>query len=308
MNSIPKPTAKKVLVKSQFQCCICQKDDIQIHHLDFNRENNEISNLAVLCTYHHNLAHRKGGNSRELTEEIIREFRRMHESLLEEKRKAQIAVTDKKIDSISESDIINGAITAKIILEIEELRFGLFEMSWKQKAKSIDKLWCFNTHMNSRIRIEILSFLLEIAEGTRSGMTREVADSVESAIFEFFPAYKNIHISLDQNSLFGGICVKIGYAICYDGIFHLRDSVITQSGLKILKLTHNSACRNKNEKLKSLVQEAYDNLENRFRSASDVDYSSAENLVGIFRDDLSNLHTTHPLLSEDLRKLHSQSL
>ena len=36
-------------------CCICRTKgkDVQIHHIDYNKNNNDISNLAVLCLDDH---------------------------------------------------------------------------------------------------------------------------------------------------------------------------------------------------------------------------------------------------------------
>lgn len=57
---IPESTQAEVLVQSRRRCCICfglKRDDEvkkgQIAHLDGNRNNNKIENLAFLCFDHH---------------------------------------------------------------------------------------------------------------------------------------------------------------------------------------------------------------------------------------------------------------
>ena len=59
-KSIPREVVDAVLVSSRRRCCICFGLDRdtelktgQIAHLDGNRDNNQIDNLAFLCLHHH---------------------------------------------------------------------------------------------------------------------------------------------------------------------------------------------------------------------------------------------------------------
>ncbi len=46
-------------------CSVCRfKEIVEIHHKDFNRNNNDISNLIVLCPNHHRIAHMNNNNSK----------------------------------------------------------------------------------------------------------------------------------------------------------------------------------------------------------------------------------------------------
>jgi len=58
---IPAEVRRQVMTEAG-HCCIvqhCPEHIVEIHHIDENRENNDPSNLAVLCDKHHKLAHNK---------------------------------------------------------------------------------------------------------------------------------------------------------------------------------------------------------------------------------------------------------
>ena len=50
---IPDSVRIQVLLANRHACCLCQRIDVQIHHIDGNASNNDHSNLAVLCLLHH---------------------------------------------------------------------------------------------------------------------------------------------------------------------------------------------------------------------------------------------------------------
>ncbi len=81
---LSKPIEYDVLYASQFRCCICGSSRVQIHHIDFDRTNNDPKNLAVLCTPHHNDAHTTSTVTKNLTPAHIRKAKKQWESLLAE--------------------------------------------------------------------------------------------------------------------------------------------------------------------------------------------------------------------------------
>lgn len=44
----------------EYRCALCGNVNIRnhVHHLDFNRDNNNAFNFAVLCDYHHKVVHK----------------------------------------------------------------------------------------------------------------------------------------------------------------------------------------------------------------------------------------------------------
>lgn len=73
-KSIPQKLRDEILQKCNNQCCICQKDGIQIHHIDGNASNNDEENLAPLCPNHHDEA----GLNRQLGSRLSLKRIKMH--------------------------------------------------------------------------------------------------------------------------------------------------------------------------------------------------------------------------------------
>ena len=54
--AVPTKLKDKLLVEACHACVICSNSRVQIHHIDGNKENNDESNLIVLCVDHHDEA------------------------------------------------------------------------------------------------------------------------------------------------------------------------------------------------------------------------------------------------------------
>ena len=63
---MPKSIEAQVLLANRHACCVCQKPQVQLHHIDENPANNKPDNIAVLFLPHHDLATMKIGLSRKL--------------------------------------------------------------------------------------------------------------------------------------------------------------------------------------------------------------------------------------------------
>lgn len=74
---IPIDISANVLFQSDRTCCVCniRGKSVQIHHIDENPSNNEISNLSVLCLECHNDTMIKGGFGRKLDATQIKIYR-----------------------------------------------------------------------------------------------------------------------------------------------------------------------------------------------------------------------------------------
>lgn len=75
-------TEAQVIKSCRRRCCICyglNKDDNikkgQIAHLDKDRSNNDIDNLAFLCLYHHDLYDSNTSQSKNLTIREVKAYR-----------------------------------------------------------------------------------------------------------------------------------------------------------------------------------------------------------------------------------------
>lgn len=72
---IPPNVASAVLLANRHACCVCQKVQVQIHHIDSNPSNNDPANLAVLCLPHHDQATMTIGLSKKMTATAVRTYK-----------------------------------------------------------------------------------------------------------------------------------------------------------------------------------------------------------------------------------------
>lgn len=87
-NAIPPDIAAKVLFQSDRTCCICRVKGkpVQIHHIDGDKSNHDINNLAVLCLDCHTETQVSGGFHRKLDAEQIILYRNDWVSLVARER------------------------------------------------------------------------------------------------------------------------------------------------------------------------------------------------------------------------------
>ena len=78
-EKIPPKIESQLLLANRHACCVCQNPHIQIHHIDENPNNNDLSNLAILCIEHHNFASMKGGMTKKLKPNEIKKYKRQWE-------------------------------------------------------------------------------------------------------------------------------------------------------------------------------------------------------------------------------------
>lgn len=72
---IPPWLQDALIALNRYQCCVCKKNGVQLHHLDGNHSNNVPENIAVLCLDHHDNAEQAKswtGMSKALSSEAIR--------------------------------------------------------------------------------------------------------------------------------------------------------------------------------------------------------------------------------------------
>jgi len=102
-EKIPKNIEEKLLIKNRHCCCICRwrgiGKEINIHHIDGNNSNNDISNLSVLCLEHASMADaglRKGklGSGKKLSPKEVKEFKVIWEKMNDiEIQESKVSIT-----------------------------------------------------------------------------------------------------------------------------------------------------------------------------------------------------------------------
>jgi len=141
-------------------------NDFEIHHIDFNRENNEINNLILVCDRHHKMAHSKVIDRKSLKK--YKDFLKQNNTLIEKVKNidSEIALLKKETNeewqwsvtfeilpkngefTFSDLNSINYFSTQKIFIfnpVIEEIESGLFRVGLdtytrKESLEFIEKL------------------------------------------------------------------------------------------------------------------------------------------------------------------------
>jgi len=79
-DRIPRRVRTEILLANRHVCCVCQRINVQIHHIDGDPSNNAPDNLAVLCLRHHDLATMKVGLSAKLSQAEVQAFKQQWEA------------------------------------------------------------------------------------------------------------------------------------------------------------------------------------------------------------------------------------
>lgn len=130
---VPKDIERDALFRNQSSCCICQKTNVQIHHIDGNPSNNRSSNICVLCIEHHAQASSRSAMVKGLSPSLLRQYKRAWEASVTKKYHVASAKRAERPSRIERREIA---------LDIKKTLFRLVgERSAKQVNESIDYLY-----------------------------------------------------------------------------------------------------------------------------------------------------------------------
>ena len=125
MKKISPEISAKVMFMSDRTCCVCRKPGkpVQIHHINGNKNNNILSNLAVLCLDCHRETQIKGGFCRSLTSEQIILYRDDWYNNVSQKRIAMELKEKRK-----PNDLFFKQITTELDVLKEKRQYSLMAM------------------------------------------------------------------------------------------------------------------------------------------------------------------------------------
>jgi hypothetical protein len=105
---IPQPISDEVLFASDHTCCVCRarNKDVQIHHIDRSRTNNDFGNLAVLCLDCHSKVTGSRGLGQSYSRGEVRRFKRAWERSVQESRGVHRPRIAHKKELFSQVDLI----------------------------------------------------------------------------------------------------------------------------------------------------------------------------------------------------------
>ena len=219
-KDIPADIAAKVLFFSDRICCVCRikGKPIQIHHIDGNKMNHDITNLAILCLDCHTDTQISGGFHRKLDAEQVILYRNDWLSLVARER-SEAPMSDKKL--IADNYIIElTTSTLEILRENKQyellamhyniigntdLRDKYIKLSLKQKNLS-DETEIFLRHIQGKIKlVDSKKIKRVIAQKTRDKDWSELARLYDNiSDFENAIQYycKSIREDLEEGNIF----------------------------------------------------------------------------------------------------------
>jgi len=87
-KKVPHDIEAEILFINDRTCCVCRDPmkGVQIHHIDGNPNNNNLSNLAVVCTNHHDEIHKSGGITKGISPTLLKKYKRNWELTVRTRR------------------------------------------------------------------------------------------------------------------------------------------------------------------------------------------------------------------------------
>lgn len=275
----------EVMFKSNLLCCVDQKRGDQIHHIDGNNSNSNFDNLALLCFDCHHEASIKGNLRKKLSPKTILKFREHHYKVIQNQRDAFLKKLSHPIQKLTTEDLLNAAMEAIMLLEIEKLKIEYFNIRKSERGSVLDKFDAYENHISSRIAYEVLTFLVRVTYGTRDDMHPHTAQQIYFLATTFLRVSNTKSTTTQKNQL-GIEALRISYNMLYDSIIHLRNLEIAQWALL---LTKNVYWFSKDQKLSALIEKVHENYKEFER-----------NLIRPERNDLDNAKTLVQAYKEDL--------
>lgn len=298
-TKIPQKIADEVMFKSDMKCCVCENEGDHIHHLNGKDSDNRIDNLAFLCFKHHNLATVTGGLRKKLSAGTIIKYRLHLYEKVDKKRKSELKSLDKRLSVLTEEKIIEASKTAVIILEIEKLKRIYFDVKTNaEEHKALEAFFTYSEHANHRVSYEIYSFISRISTTTRSGMDFELALQIDNLITSYMPSQTLINNK--PNNQLAEMAIGIGSNIAYDALIYLDDFDVALSGMTIMKYVYRIANYGKNKAIMAKVNEAFVELADHMVRPERNDLIHAQELVALFRSELTDWDLSFPPLPEHL--------
>jgi len=118
--AIPRGMRREVIHNSNGICCICGKKSkyIFLHHIDGNRYNHKHDNLIALCTAHHDEVHMRNGNTKGISQVLLKIYKRNWEVKVKKNREMKTLVHSNEVRMKDRKQFDNAVlILTDIVLE-----------------------------------------------------------------------------------------------------------------------------------------------------------------------------------------------
>ncbi len=304
-SKIPDKIAAEIEFLSNRTCCVCRikNKTYHIHHIDSNRNNNELDNLAILCVDPcHNQASIKGGLGRKLNPETIKKYRADWLELIAQERKSTVRVFRNEIVKTKKKDLTESEklLEALTIIEVRKLGYKIeASYDWVEIEKSLKLLAEYSMYESSdSVKGEILSsvqlLIYKLRNKNKFKAIESIPQLIDNIILESMPIhclvakdFRKLNETQHDHLIIGG---ELGFELAVFGIKYLRDIEIVKSGTSTLWAILRYAVLNNLRALQKRIEEHFTSLLETTQWAPGGVFNEAVNEIKFQRDDAKNLH------------------
>lgn len=279
---------------------MCERSDVQIHHLDGDPSNNEIENLALLCLTHHHEASVQSGIARKLSPETIRRYRKDRYERIERRRRMQNVVEPRT----RAEERFETYVQAVEVSEIRKLRAQLAFGELAEAEPLILKLYDY-WMCGDQTKIAILEALYEPASKAKDGLTAQLSFQIQNIAVNVLPLQhfrarptRRKLCSIDR-ALYE-LSIQIGFELAYQGALYLKNLPIVKDGADLLWRAFRVAWQHH---CKELLTMATQEFKSAINAAERAGFTEAQRLLISFQNQATQADSGYPLVDDDLEEL-----
>lgn len=210
-KKIPTKTETQVLTQSRRRCCICYglNKDVkikqgQIAHINKDRTDNRLDNLVFLCLSHHDQYDSTTSQSKNLTKNEIREFRKELHNQINEIWKKPLEIIENGQTNLAK--IISGRYIREGYNEQAELEI----MYLGNKRIKVSGLSFWGTKNEYGSNIGQLDFESDLIENKVV-----FSERIESDLYRIFLEFNGDEINVDEDYVIG----RFGMNVTFHGLY-----------------------------------------------------------------------------------------
>lgn len=208
---------------------------------------------------------------------------------------------------LTENDVFNITKSAIVVVEIEKLKTRFFNSEWDERNEILKELYVYSEISNVKISEIVLTFLRNITEDTRGGMTSNTAISIFSLSLDFFPYFEDIENDEKIFLQLGEDCIYMAFNMVYDASIYLNNFEIIMHGLTILKFIYKKGKENNSVHLIEKVKNIYTEIESKLNRPERNDLEDIKELVSVFKEDIEEGTLSFPPFSDSLYEKYMEN-
>ena len=239
-KKIPKQTEITLLDICDHTCCVCRESqEIQIHHINKDSQDNNIENLAVLCLNCHDKAEKTGGLSRNFSPEYITKRREEWIAICEERKEKHVKrkneKDNKKPANLEPQDIFSQGqplttLQIAIINSLPKIKAGLLVKRNKQLSEAVTMSTIDMVNAYTAYNESLKSILIMVADFCdprhfEDQSPKEFFEEIISTRRRFFSLISHHHP--DSPYMWGRMHREIYHTLCGEDINNLIENLIS---------------------------------------------------------------------------------